>query len=298
MSSSRLLPKLRRDSAIWLVVAAILFAISAILTSLVTYVERAPPQRGIEISVTGPPEIQRPRFDFHVVGEHLILKIDKIDPRLEVIRFGPFPANAGQVTCADTSFPFSPPNADFPGRSEPSTFGEKEDVQFTPNPPNDEKDANSYAINVFEIDEVQGTPPDGIHVECNLPSAVAKDTFVSRSFEVISLEHTFDSKSTRGSLLGAETVAFSDEDSDAMTATDLGTGETRLGSVIAGRFSGTESGFNHTAIEFRWNSIVASQSRDIVLIVIGSLIALGAAAVIESLRPYIDGLTGDANTRG
>jgi hypothetical protein len=41
-------------------------------------------------------------------------------------------------------------------------------------------------------------------------------------------------------------------------------------------------------LEFAWDSITATQRRDIYIVIVGSLIALAAAALIEASRPYID----------
>ena len=43
-----------------------------------------------------------------------------------------------------------------------------------------------------------------------------------------------------------------------------------------------------TVITVSWKNLYFEQMRDIILIVIGSLIALGVTVLIEAMRPYIE----------
>ena len=45
---------------------------------------------------------------------------------------------------------------------------------------------------------------------------------------------------------------------------------------------------DNSRISVRWESVPAQSKRDILIVVIGALIALGAATALEALRPFVD----------
>ncbi len=45
-------------------------------------------------------------------------------------------------------------------------------------------------------------------------------------------------------------------------------------------------------VEARWESLISESHRDIIIVIIGALVALGAAMILESIRPFIERLVG------
>ncbi len=131
---------------------------------------------------------------------------------------------------------------------------------------------------------------------CVLPIDVAHDTYTSRSFEVAMSEGLPDPAvippEQKLQSTFPKRVSLDDGDAQEIHVTNRGTGETLLASSIAGPFAGYDATDLHHAVtvRFAWESVTATSSRDIYITVIGTLIALGAAALIEACRPYIEQL--------
>jgi hypothetical protein len=131
---------------------------------------------------------------------------------------------------------------------------------------------------------------------CVLPIDVAHDTYTSRSFEVAMSEGLPDPAvippDSKLQSTFPNRVSLDDGDAQEIHVTNRGTGETLLASSITGPFAGYDATDLHHAVtvRFAWESVTATSSRDIYITVIGTLIALGAAALIEACRPYIEQL--------
>ncbi len=64
-------------------------------------------------------------------------------------------------------------------------------------------------------------------------------------------------------------------------------GITQLGFAYARPFDATYP-TRDLVLHYSWDSIDATAVRDIIFVVIGTLVAIAAAALIEAVRPYID----------
>jgi len=305
---ARALRGLRADSAIWLLVAALLFAGSAILTSVITHVERHSPQVGLVLSFSGPEQSRKPTAAFYAEDRDLLLVIDNIENRLKDIRFGPLPdQKVAEVRCSEddlaTSLAYGSPIVH--GRLEPAPRRDIHRVRVAYKAP------QFYDIDIAKLNREypyklhlskykDNVPKTLRRVECRLPSIVVHDTFTSRTLEAIVHRGLIFNESTGNvevdSYVLPESVSLTDEDARDIQVTNLNTGETRLGSTMfvpAGPGSANDvelSGKTDTTLTFTWDSIPAGEHRDIYIVMIGSLIALGAAAAIEAVRPYIKNL--------
>jgi hypothetical protein len=131
---------------------------------------------------------------------------------------------------------------------------------------------------------------------CSLPIDVAHETYTSRSFDVAVSEGLPDPAvipaETNQQSIFPRQVSLHDDDAQEIHVTNRGTGETLLASSITGPFAGYDASDLHHAvtIHFQWESVSATSYRDIFITVIGTLIALGAAATIEACRPYVERL--------
>ena len=265
---------LRTDSAWWLAIAAVLFATSFALTLHVTWVERPDPLRVLTIEVRGDPHARRPAIAITPVdGDHFGLTIQDLDPRVGQLRFGPFSeATAARAFCTSYSMRISHPAAVddaeghwYQGATFAPFFG-----------------AFSAPVVWLDIDVASIDPDPHLLVECNLPTSVENETYVSRSLRIATL----------GGPLSGGTVSLGDRDPN-IQVTNEATGDTRLASAdtAAPKSDGVRS------LRFTWDSQQASQRRDLLLIIIGTLIALAAAATIEAARPYIEVVTRRENAR-
>ena len=144
--------------------------------------------------------------------------------------------------------------------------------------------------------EIQREFDETDELTCVLPIDVAHDTYTSRSFEVAISEGLPDPAVIPPERKEQSTfpnrVSLDDGDAQEIHVTNRGTGETLLASSITGPFAGYDATDLHHAVtvRFAWESVTATSYRDIYITVIGTLIALGAAALIEACRPYIDRL--------
>jgi len=132
---------------------------------------------------------------------------------------------------------------------------------------------------------------DEKHVDCDLPGAVAFETYTTRRMAISP---------------GVEFLLASSKDLQFQLAIDAsGTSDMRVTTVATGTqiFSHSLTLNSDTCFlvpdcsyDITWISIPEEEKRDIILVVIGSCIALGASAFIEGLRPIIasKGRTGDA----
>jgi hypothetical protein len=140
-------------------------------------------------------------------------------------------------------------------------------------------------------------------VRCVLPSFVVHDTFTSRSIN-IAVRSSTDVFADANDELTPESdravepyrIAFDDADADEMRISDTDSGEMRFATnyvVPKHPDDGTARG---THLRYTWNSLTADQHRDIYIVIIGSLIALAAAAVIEAVRPSVEALVAARET--
>jgi hypothetical protein len=262
---------LRTDSAWWLGIAALLFGASFALTLQVTHVERADALRVLTVEVLGDAHARRPAIAIAPVdGDRLYLTVEDLDPRVAHLRFGPFSeASATRAACTSSDMRVSHPV----------------DV--------DDAEGGWYQRAAFawllppkvvwlDVDVSAIEPAPHLFLECNLPTSVDDETYVSRSLRVATL----------GGPLAGGTISLDDPD-PSIQVTNEATGETRLAS--ADTAPATSDGVR--SLRFTWDSLQASQRRDLLLIVIGTLIALAAAATIEAARPYIEIATRRENAR-
>jgi hypothetical protein len=266
--------RLRTDSAWWLAIAAVLFAASFALTMHVTWVARTDPLRVLTIEVRGDPHARRPAVTITPVDDdHFGLTIEDLDPRVGHLRFGPFfGAAAASASCNSYSIRVSHPVHvdDAEGHwYQWATFGQLFRF-FSPN------------IVWLDIDVASIEPAPHLLIECTLPTSVANETYVSRSLRVATL----------GGRLSGGTISLDDRDPN-IQVTNEATGETRLASAD----TATPTSDGVRSLRFTWDSLQASQRRDLLLIIIGTLIALAAAATIEAARPYIEIVTRRENAQ-
>jgi hypothetical protein len=132
------------------------------------------------------------------------------------------------------------------------------------------------------------------HVTCDLPIDVAHDTYTSRSFDVAVSEGLADTLVIPGrqTTIFPRQVALHDDDAQEIHVTNRASGTTLLASSATGPYLGYDTQDLHhpVVLHFEWDSVSATSWRDIYITVIGTLIALGAAALIEACRPYVEKL--------
>jgi hypothetical protein len=147
----------------------------------------------------------------------------------------------------------------------------------------------------------------GDAITCHIPNLVVHDTFTSRAFRVVIVR----AQNVPLKLNDPDSVSFTDEDEHDARVTTVNSGVTDFGTTVLGPFPKTpvkgkfptrcapgpgrsscgpiqKFASDDVVLEFAWDSITATQRRDIYIVIVGSLIALAAAALIEASRPYID----------
>jgi len=120
-------------------------------------------------------------------------------------------------------------------------------------------------------------------VTCDLPRAVLFETYTTRAMDFGWLATAAEPVVERA--MGRQELDFrvdiAADGAEDMRVTDLDRGT----QVLATSFL---VGPHHSArYRVTWTSIVQAEHRDINLVIIGSLVAVGAAAVIEALRPLL-----------
>jgi hypothetical protein len=162
------------------------------------------------------------------------------------------------------------------------------------------------ALSFFSI-RLARAPEPGDAITCHIPNVIVHETFTSRAFRLVIVRAT----NAPLELSDPDSVSFTDEDEHDARVTTVNSGVTVLGtSVFApfpktpvkGKFptrceaystistcgAGQKFVSDDVVLAFAWDSITATQRRDIYIVIIGSLIALAAAALIEASRPFID----------
>jgi hypothetical protein len=296
--------RLRPDTAIWLGTALILAVISAGLTWWITSVNRTPAQNGIELGfdLTGTAlsaSVTPPNVVLTSLGNTLRIAFNNVDRRsIEDLNVGPLlDGNERNVRCENDELDATLGYIEqlpIDTKSQPLSNSE---LRAT------EVDESRHPV-MIEV-ETKGvsvrSPGDiFINVVCEMPSPVVHDTYTSRSLVVV--QRGSQDRDTQKIALSdydnipfdAQRITLNDADADEIHVTDLNSGDTRISStfpVVRGTADATGA-----KLKYHWESITAAQQRDIVIVVIGSLIALAAAALIEALRPYVDQLVGERDS--
>lgn len=134
-------------------------------------------------------------------------------------------------------------------------------------------------------------------VTCRLNSVVDHESYAERRihFEDIPVELLYDHNNEPVATGGRRvdwTLSFRDME-DVKDITFL------TQSLVSGTKKGmpTQSGINWGAtrefafgdrVEVRWDSLTSEMWRDVIIVIIGALVALGAAMVIEAIRPFVE----------
>lgn len=162
------------------------------------------------------------------------------------------------------------------------------------------------ALSFFSI-QMSRAASAGDAISCHIPDLVVHETFTSRAFRVVVVRATM----VPLSLHDPDSVSFTDEDEHDARVSTVNSGVTALGTTVIAPFPKTpvkarfptrcqeypirlacapsrKFASDDAVLEFAWDSITATQRRDIYIVIIGSLIALAAAALIEASRPFID----------
>jgi hypothetical protein len=318
--------RIRVDTLIWLVLALALFGISARMTYTITKVENTPDQSGLAVTFInrGAAPQRLPRVSFAVQGGALALTIDGIASSITDIRLGTFPRSAETGVACDTinrtnndswdtaTDDESPMVAANPTKAVPRTFVlhlgglkaslPKPTAQSLESNVNTEMDLAAIMsgekpthlkMNAADLErERKMLMTELTHTDtatCSLPIGFAHDTFTSRSFDVPVSEQLPDSKGNQTSVFPKQ-VSVTDKDAQEIHVTNVASGVTLLASSITGPFPGYDDTSVHHAVtlHFQWESISADSYRDIYITLIGTLIALGAAGLIEACRPYVE----------
>jgi hypothetical protein len=162
------------------------------------------------------------------------------------------------------------------------------------------------ALSFFSI-QMSRAAKAGDAISCRIPDVVVHDTFTSRAFRVVVVRAAL----VPLRLNDPDSVSFTDEDEHDARVSTVNSGVTVLGTTVLAPFPkkpvkarfptrcverpvrsvctpSTKFVSDDVVLEFAWDSITATQHRDIYIVIIGSLIALAAAALIEASRPFID----------
>ncbi|MDQ0392638.1 hypothetical protein [Labrys monachus] len=290
---------IRVDTIAWAIICASCVAATLWLTSLVTHVERSPAQKGLNFMFEAPPGTSGPQIDLRAVENGMRIIFRQIDSSITRIRIGPFAAGTTpECYKSVSSEKFVRGKAGSlvsPSLSERLSAGIPESNIFD--------DQSSYSY------EIKFTGPAPNFVDCDTPNVSVHDTFSTRSLQVSEELATAPEDESRvlsnlgfpdqpsqplsasTNLIGASQVAFDDEDADEVRSVNLVTGSEMLGSVVSLPKVDTSnsSGLAAPKVKFIWQSVTASETRDIIFIVIGTLVALAVAALIEIGRPYVEG---------
>jgi hypothetical protein len=130
-------------------------------------------------------------------------------------------------------------------------------------------------------------------IECLLDAPIFKESFTTRIIEFENQDH----------ISGLCTTPEHDCSADKFTAWRLDPnqiGDTEDLTAQGGEHQG-EGAVSYVApgrnVRLRWQSVSKTSERDILLVIIGSLIALGAAVLLEAGRPLVDCLIDGSVTR-
>jgi hypothetical protein len=296
--------RVRPDTAIWLGAALLLAVMSAGLTWWITGVDRTPPQIGIELGFDLTTKAVRssmtpPTVVMTSLGNTLRIAFDNVDRHnIEDLNFGPFlDGSERNVSCANDEFH--------------SGLGyiESQPIDLKTQPLSDSESTSTKVDGkrhpVMVDVETANVPvlAQGdafLNVVCEMPSPLVHDTYTSRSLVVI--QRGSQDRDTKNIALSdydnipfdSQRITLDDADADEIHVTDINSGDTRISSTFP-LVRGTDDAHG-AELKYHWESITAAQHRDIVIVVIGSLIALAAAALIEALRPYVDHLVAERDT--
>jgi hypothetical protein len=325
-------------SAVWLVVALVLAALSIYLTHLITNVDRHPRQLGLLVyaevgSAAASTSLPGPRLSFVTTQRGLDLTFERLseNPQLVQLVFGPIPREiVDTVRCKtglDDDLRDSPTLA--PGTMHTIASPAKTDEIYSElglrplpagpahpvagdlrsflNGRTDYESGDPRAQPFLALSVPRGGTARAEAITCHLPDLVVHDTFTSRTFQLVVPRDT----SGGLKLVDPDAVSFVDEDEHDPRASTVNTGSMHFGTTVPGPFPRSTVKRTFPAqcvevpvrgscvpplpfdsgdliIEFAWDSITAAQVRDIYIVIIGSLIALAAAAVIEAARPFIE----------
>jgi hypothetical protein len=134
---------------------------------------------------------------------------------------------------------------------------------------------------------------------CSLPSDVTDDTYTSRALDVTVSDGLFAPAGShpldlltlpKQENFFPRQLSLHNDDAQEIHVSNIETGATLLASSVTAPFTGYDPTDLHHAVteHFAWESKSATSRRDILITLIGTLIALGAAALIEACRPYIE----------
>ena len=130
---------------------------------------------------------------------------------------------------------------------------------------------------------VTSTGPGSDSMQCYTEPLVASESFIDRRLDTENF-HPHTAEKQIGWILGLNAG-----DADKLRFSGGLPGEQpEIERILEGSYRTTA----------RWESLSAESIRDILLVVIGSLIALGAATLLEALRPMIDVLSAKADKVG
>jgi hypothetical protein len=303
--------RVRVDTLIWLGLALILFATSAWLTAVIVKIERTPQQRGSAVTFVGVGKASHlPTVLYTVKDKGIELSIAGVAQSISIVRLGTFPAAAeAAVSCGAGNRTIAPSWAT--ATTDEAAMTARVDTQPTPRtyvvrlgalqPRLPEASARSVqkALDAQEDQAAHMQGGEAIHHDMTAAQEAAADR------ERAALREAFDetdrltcslpidvAHETNQQSIFPRQVSLHDDDAQEIHVTNRGTGETLLASSITGPFAGYDASDLHHAvtIHFQWESVSATSYRDIFITVIGTLIALGAAATIEACRPYVERL--------
>jgi hypothetical protein len=278
---------IRPDTVVWLLVAGVLFAGSATLTSLITHVEG---QHGaFVLTFVGSKLSRQPTVAFESQGRDLLLTVDDIDDNLQTVAFGPVRGElAAAVRCTEVDEPttMAYQSITVDGSLDPASIDE---IYYGPSDDNSKAGGLvSYHIELAQlrrrypyVSNIANTFKYGRHdhparkIACKFPSIVTHDTFVSRSFEVV-VEKGYTFPERPLSLVPMPIccemlpryVSLNDNDARDLRVANLDSGEMLLGSRMAVPDATLPNGelTVHRTLKFTWDSISEAELRDIFIV--------------------------------
>jgi hypothetical protein len=126
--------------------------------------------------------------------------------------------------------------------------------------------------------------PYPMGIRCSLTPIVKHETYTGRLMYFTNLSNPI-AYNTAGQQFGPPLSKWTLDVSEIGGMDSI----TFLGGLNSGQsWTSRDLAPDNSRVGFRWESVPAQSERNILIVLIGALIALGAATVLEALRPFVD----------
>ena len=301
---------IRFDSIFWGMLAVALSGMSAYLTSVISTIEHSSSHESLMLGIVGTATGKLPDLQLISHDADTKLLFTYVYDNVKRIRLGPFPPGYS-LECNYGELSYNRDLYNLEWRTNPTPLVvDKLLISNHEKTGNTLADANYHSF-LIKVDEI-ASPTNNTVVDspkpaprprliqdivCSTQIKTAKESYTSRSLRIIlntfspfDKEYGIEAKSFGAGQLvmyaPLNVRLTSDDASQIIYTTNERTGVAFTGGAIGGQAYENE----FVPLRFAWESASATAFRDVILVVIGSFIALAAACAIEGLRPYVDGI--------